>query len=69
MIVKSSTVSLPQPIAPSRAEIREELTELLAQLFERELRAELAAEADELARLRLLHNAPTRDVDAEGDHM
>lgn len=45
----------------TRAELREQLIELWAQVFERELRADLDAEAEasgERARLRAIQNAP-----------
>lgn len=67
MIVKSQQ-SQTRPVTLTRAEIRESLVELFAAVFERELRADLSAEAEatgEPARLRAIHSAPVCDLDAD----
>jgi hypothetical protein len=66
VIVKS--FSPIQPIARTRAELREELVRLWSEIFERELRADLEAEAEasgERARLRAIHSAPVRGIDGD----
>ena len=59
MIVKRQQPEI-APTAVTRAELRESLIELWAQVFERELRADLAAQAQasgEAARLRAIEGA------------
>jgi hypothetical protein len=54
----------------TRAELREQLIELWAQVFERDLRADLEAEAElsgERARLRAIHNVPLSGIDGASD--
>jgi hypothetical protein len=68
MVVKRQLET--RPIAPSRGDLREALIELWAQVFERDLRADLKAEAEasgERARLRAIHNAPLRGIDGDSD--
>jgi hypothetical protein len=70
MVVKGPQQLETPPIAPSRRDVREALIELWAQVLERDLSADLKAEAEargERARLRAIHNAPLRGIDGDSD--
>ena len=66
MIIKRQQLEIARTDVP-RAELREQLIELWAQVFEAELRADLEAAADasgEQRRLSAIHRAPLRGIDA-----
>jgi hypothetical protein len=69
MIIKRPPLEVART-AVTRAELREQLIELWAQVFERDLRAALDAEAEasgERPRLRAIQNVPMRGLEGDAD--